>query len=217
MATSLTIDTFPRRGILYDPSSSPPRHGFRETYRHRLCPTPSPPNSPVLVAIEGEVSLSPTASERSETVSGSQKFSAALASLRKLALRGSSQKVAEQVADSDSISDLDLGDSLDAESEDSTNDEFFDAPESVDTEEEDEPQPKYFDVAGEEEPTSDEGSLAVEKLCLLADALRGDSVVGELGQRCRRMHNRLYGEYQNFDFGIHPQRSVHRSRWTRRN
>ncbi|MCJ1437447.1 hypothetical protein MMC27_006834 [Xylographa pallens] len=216
MNTSSTIDFPPRGRILYNPCSSLPRNGFRETYRHRLFPTPSPPNSPVSVAIEGEISLSPTTSEKSETFSGGQKFSAAIASLRKLALRGSSQKAQKQDEDSDSVSDLDLGNSLDVESEYSGSDEFFDAPESVDTEEEDEPQPQYFRVAGKEELTSNEGPLTGKKLNMLSDALHGELVVEELRQRCRLMHDRLYGEYQNLDFGIHPQRSVRRSRWTRR-
>ncbi|MCJ1381685.1 hypothetical protein MMC17_004796 [Xylographa soralifera] len=210
------VDTPPRGRILYDPSSSPPRNGFRETYRHRLFPTPSPPDSPVFVSTAGEVSLSPTASETSETVSGGQEFSTAIASLRKLALRGSSKKAIEHDEDFDKISDLDLNDHADVESEDSSNDEFFDTAEQFSEEDKEESQPEYFDVQDEEASISNEGPLTGEQQSLLAGALHGDPVVEIIRQRCPRMHDRLYGEYQNLDFAIRPSRSVHRSRWTRR-
>ena len=210
------IDTPPRGRTLYDPGSSPPRNGFRETYRHRLFPTPSPPDSPVFVAMAGEISLSPTASETSETVSGDQKSSAAIASLRKLALRDSNQKATKHDEDFDNISDLDLGDNIDVKSEDSRNDEFFDALEPSDTRDEDEPQPEYFDAQDEIESTSNEGPLTEEQQNLLAGALHEDPVVENIRRRFRQMYDRLCGEFQNLDFGIRPPRGVHRNRWTRR-
>ncbi|MCJ1293148.1 hypothetical protein MMC34_004701 [Xylographa carneopallida] len=156
--------------ILDEPSGSPPRNGFRESYRHRLFQSSSPPDSPVFTATKGEISLPPTASETSETVSHGQMYSAAMAGLRMIGLRGSSQKATKQDEDLDSISDLDLGECVDmkseatkqdddldaisdldlgecvdAKSEDSSNDEFLDAREPSDTKDDDELQPEYFD------------------------------------------------------------------------
>ncbi|MCJ1389931.1 hypothetical protein MMC18_002788 [Xylographa bjoerkii] len=213
------VDSDPRMRRLYDPSSSPPRNGFRETYRNRLFPTPSPPDSPVFVATAGEVSLSPTPSEVSDTVSDHKTDPPAVASLRKLALRGSSQRATKPDEDFDEISDMGLVDSNEMEPENSINDDFFDAPEHLSTADGEEPQPEYFDIHDEEEPTSDEGPLTEEQRGLLAGALRENRSYEGFRMRCRRMHDRLYRQYQNLDFGIHPRQGVYTrrlGRWRRR-
>ncbi|MCJ1398647.1 hypothetical protein MMC11_001848 [Xylographa trunciseda] len=212
------VDTAPRASRLYDPSSSPPRNGIRENYRHRLFPTPSPPDSPVLVAAAGGVSLSPTTSEISETATDGEKACALMTGLRKLVCRGSRQRTTKHDEDFAEISDLDLRYCIDVGSKDSSKAAFFVAPERINAGDAGEPMPEFFDIDDEEDPNSTESLLNREQQGVLASALRGTRISESIRVSCGRMHDRLYGDYQNLDFGTHPQQgvfSIRLGRWRR--